>query len=559
MLERLVIRNLAVIEKLDLELNAGLTVLTGETGAGKSIVVDALNLLLGGRATSDLLRSGEDKAFVQGVFTIEDESTVSALKELGLYEEDALIITREITASRSTCRVNSRVVSQTTLKEIGAYLVDMHGQHEHQSLLHPDKHLRLVDSYIGEEARKLLQELASFVKSYNSCLREIRELSGDERERSRLIDLFLFQVKEIDNAKLIQGEEDDLRTERSRLLNFEKLQSAVDRVYDELYTGQGHGKSVLDMIGRIVTDLTEAARLAPELNNSKELLDQASYLLDDAARDISIFRDELSFEPERLEQIETRLDLVSKLKRKYGEGIEQILAFRNEAAATLERISNSKERVAELEAERSAVQTKYYSAAKKLRGLRQVKGEQLALEAQSHVRDLGMKNARLEIEIKSNSGEGLSASGTEKVELLFSANLGEEPKPLSKIASGGEMSRVMLGLKAVFSQLDSIPTLVFDEIDSGVGGKAAQAVAEKIARVSVGKQVLCVTHLPQIAAVAQTHFYIQKHIHGERTVTTVSALDTTTRVRELARMLSGDESQVALQHAQELLDKHHKK
>ena len=558
MLERLVIRNLAVIEKLDLELNAGLTVLTGETGAGKSIIVDALNLLLGGRATSDLLRSGEEKAFVQGVFTIADDAAVTALKELGLYDEDSVIITREITASRSTCRINSRVVSQTTLKDIGAYLVDMHGQHEHQSLLHPDKHLRLVDSYIGEVARALLQELAVCVKRHNSCSREIRELSGDERERSRLIDLFLFQVQEIDSAKLTEGEEDDLRTERSRLLNFEKLQSAVDRVYGELYTGQGRGKSVLDMMGRIITDLTEAARLAPELSNSKDLLEQASYLLDDAARDISIFKDELSFEPERLEQIETRLDLVSKLKRKYGEGIEQILAFRQEAAATLERISNSKERVAELELERGVVYKKFHVAAQKLRALRQELGQKLAAEAESHIRDLGMKNARLALEIKPLGTESLSSSGTEKVELLFSANLGEEPKPLNKIASGGEMSRVMLGLKAVFSQLDSIPTLVFDEIDSGVGGKAAQAVAEKIARVAVGKQVLCVTHLPQIAAVAQTHFYIQKQIHGERTVTTVSALDATTRVQELARMLSGDESQVALQHAQELLNKHHK-
>ncbi|MDP3488458.1 MAG: DNA repair protein RecN, partial [Bacillota bacterium] len=283
-----------------------------------------------------------------------------------------------------------------------------------------------------------------------------------------------------------------------------------------------------------------------------------SYLLDDAAREISIFKDELSFEPERLEQIETRLDLVSKLKRKYGEGIEQILAFRQEAAATLERISNSKERVEELEVERGGVYKKFHVAAQKLRALRLEKGQKLAAEAENHIRDLGMKNARLVLDVKTLGSEGLSTSGTEKVELLFSANLGEEPKPLSKIASGGEMSRVMLGLKAVFSQLDSIPTLVFDEIDSGVGGKAAQAVAEKIARVAIGKQVLCVTHLPQIAAVAQTHFYIQKHTQGERTVTTLSALDGTTRVQELARMLSGDESQVALQHAQELLNKHHK-
>ena len=558
MLERLVIRNLAVIEKLDIELNAGLTVLTGETGAGKSIIVDALNLLLGGRATSDLLRSGEDKAFVQGVFTTDDDSAQNALKELGLYEDDALIITREITASRSTCRINSRVVSQTTLREIGAYLVDMHGQHDHQSLLHPDKHLRLVDSYIGEEAREILLEISIFVKRHNACLREIRELSGDERERSRLIDLFMFQVQEIDNARLTEGEEDALRAERSRLINFEKLQGAVDRVYSELYAGQGRGKSVLDMVGRVLTDLTEAARLAPELSNSKELVEQASYLLDDAAREISNFKDELSFEPERLEQLETRLDLVSKLKRKYGEGIAQILAFREEAAATLERISNSKGRVAELEAERSAVHQKFHIAAQKLRTLRQIRGNQLASEAENHIRDLGMKNARLALELKPLSGDNLSALGTEKIELLFSANLGEEPKPLSKIASGGEMSRVMLGLKAVFSQLDNIPTLVFDEIDSGVGGKAAQAVAEKIARVASNKQVLCVTHLPQIAAVAQTHFYIQKHTHGERTVTTVSALEDTTRVRELARMLSGDESQVALQHAQELLNKHHK-
>jgi len=553
MLERLVIRNLAVIEELELELHPGLTVLTGETGAGKSIIVDALNLLVGGRAASELLRSGEDKAYVQGVFTPTPE-VVAALQELDLYEEPELIITREITSNRSICRVNGRVVNQTTLRELGTLLVDMHGQHEHQSLLVPEKHLFMVDSYIGEVARKLLQDLSAVVRSLTSCNREMKELAGDERERSRLVDLFNFQLQEIDSVKLINGEEDELKIERARLLNFEKLQSAVERAYTELYSGQGRGKAVVDVVGRIISDLAEVARIAPELLSTKETLEQASYLLDDAARSISVFKDELNFEPKRLEQIENRLDQISKLKRKYGDTVEQILAFRDEAAASLERIHGSAGRLNELELERTNLQKRYVEAANELRKLRTQHALELAAKAELELRDLGMPNARLTFDIK-HIQDHVNALGTERMELLFSANAGEQPKPLSKIASGGEMSRVMLGLKAVFSKLDNINTLVFDEIDSGVGGKAAQAVAEKIAAVSAGKQVLCVTHLPQIAAVADNHLFIEKNIRNNRTSTRVTHLTCDARVRELARMLSGNESAVALKHAQELLSR----
>lgn len=554
MLERLVIRNLAVIEELDLELRPGLTALSGETGAGKSIIVDALNLLLGGRAESDLLRSGTDKAIVQGVFTIDSETTAALLRDMGLYEDNELIIIRELTATRSTCRVNGRVVSVNTLKEIGVHLVDMHGQHDHQSLLKPEKHLLLIDAYAGTIAHELLISIVQCVKTYNSCTKEIEQLSGDERERSRLTDLLAFQVEEIDAAKLQSDEEDELRVERSRLLNFEKLRSSVERAYTDLYLGQDRSKAVVDALGKISADVEEAARLAPELSGVRDMLEQVGYLLEDAVREIGAFRENLTFEPLRQEQIEARLDLINKLKRKYGDGIEQIFAFRAEAAASLERIVGSKDRIEQLEHDRELAHRRYKTLSTSLGEIRTGKGRELAAEAEMHIRDLGMKNARLTVDIRPLPLETLSTSGGERMEFLFSANPGEDLKPLNKIASGGEMSRVMLGLKAVFSQLDSIPTLVFDEIDSGVGGKAAQSVAEKIAMVARNRQVLCVTHLAQIASVATTHLCVAKTSDKDRTTTSVTVLDAEARVKELARMLSGHESAVALEHARELLN-----
>lgn len=559
MLERLIIRNLAVVEGLDLELHPGLTVLSGETGAGKSIIVDALSLLLGGRASSEMIRSGADKAFVQGVFSISAPAALQLLAEFGI--EDALgesatretIITREISAAKSVCRVNGRIVTQATLKALGDHLADMHGQHEHQSLLQPSRHLGLIDRFAGAEGAELLASLSVEAELYRQYKRELGELTSDERERVRQSDLLSYQIAEIAAARLRPGEEDEHKAERMRLLNFEKLHTAVERSFIDLFAGQGKNKAVVDVLGRAQNDLREASRHAPELQEVAGLLEQASYLVDDACRTLGKFKDNLTFEPARLTSIEERLDAIGKLKRKYGDSVEQILLFAKAAEESLLRLHNSRERATVLQGKLKKHFAQYEALAARLRVLRLAKGEQLAQSCTENLRDLGMKEADLRVVMRPQEASLVSAAGTEMMEFLFTANPGEGLKPLGKIASGGEISRVMLALKAVFSGLDDIPTLVFDEIDSGVGGKAAQAVAEKIASVSNGRQVICISHLAPIAAFADHHLCVQKKILADKTVTEVQHLDMEGRSRELARMLSGAESAAAMTHAQELL------
>ncbi|MBS3939127.1 MAG: DNA repair protein RecN [Peptococcaceae bacterium] len=559
MLERLIIRNLAVIEELDLELHAGLTVLSGETGAGKSIIVDALSLLLGGRATSDLIRTGADKAFVQGVFSISSPQALQIVTEQGEGDGELgpvdreVIITREISHSRSVCRLNGRVVTQATLKSLGEHLVDMHGQHEHQSLLYPARHLGLLDRFTGGEGQTILDGLGVAAGAYRRCKEELRDLTVDDKERARQSDILTFQIGEIKNARLRVEEEEELRAERLRLLNHEKLSSAVERSFVDLFSGQGKNKAVIDVLGRVQGDLREVGRHAPELLPIAGLVEQASYLVDDACRELGRFKDNLIFEHDRQSSIEERLDAIGKLKRKYGHSIEEVLSFAKTAQANFDRLSSSAERATQLQAVLKKHLERYGSLAADMRILREKKARLLGLACEGHLKDLGMTNAELKMAFRPQEVSAVSSTGTETVEFLFSANKGEDLKPLSKIASGGEISRVMLALKTVFSDLDDIPTLVFDEIDSGVGGKAAQAVAEKIATLSNGKQVICITHLAPIAAFADYHLCVQKLIKGEKTITEVRALDVTGRKIELARMLSGVESEVALTHAEELL------
>jgi len=553
MLERLHIQNFAVIKELSLELAAGLTVLTGETGAGKSIIVDALSLLLGGRTSVDMIRTGCERALVQGVFAVESEAVQRLLSEQGVEDGGELIITREITPNRTSCRVNGRSVTQGLLRQLGAHLVDMHGQHEHQSLLSQAAHQQLIDRFVGPTAEQLLAALMHEAKGHAECQRELKDFAGDERERVRLLDLINHQLQEIDAARLRTAEEDDLRAERGRLLNFEKLRVAVERSYTELYGG-GRNKSVSDVVGRIRAELRDVQTLAEDLGPICASLEQAGYLLEDAARELGLLKDSLYFDQGRLEQIEQRLDLINKLKRKYGDSVERVLIFRQEAMRSKERLENAAVRIAALEQRMASHRAQYTKSAAELTAMRLKRGAELCRLAEQNIRELGMRGGRLNIAVTAHS-DSLSLRGAESMELLFSANLGEELKPLAKIASGGELSRVMLALKAVFSGMDDIPTLVFDEVDSGVGGKAALTVAEKIAAVSLSKQVLCVSHLAQIAAVADCHLYVRKDDNDGRATVTVEKLGQDARIRELARMLSGSESAAALEHAVELLSR----
>lgn len=554
MLERLLINNFAVIEELEVEFGPGLTVLTGETGAGKSIIVDALTMLLGERASVEMLRSGTERALIQGVFSIDGASPlVAMLGEWGIEEQQELIVTRELSPNRSLCRINGRAVNQSVLKSLGALLVDMHGQHQHQSLLRSEAHLHLVDKYGGEAIQVLLQITGECAQGFRRCEREIRELSGDERERARLIDLLEFQIKEIKSAQLRVGEEEETRSERDQLLHYEKISTAVEKAYEVLYSGQSREIAVVDLVGRVVSSLTDIIRFYPALQPTVGTVEQALFLIQDASRELAILRENLVHEPERLEELERRIDAINRLKGKYGVTIEQIFAFQQEAAASLEKIHGSRERVDALLQEMGRIRKRYASATAELSVLRREVGGELVASAEANLQELGLKGARLELCITDRDPHALHPLGNEDLEFLFSANMGEELRSLSKVASGGEISRVMLALKAVLSSVDEIPTLVFDEIDNGVGGRTAHAVAEKVAQVSSGRQVLCITHLPQIAAAAKTHLFVAKREEGGRTYTTITSLAPGDRVKELARMLSGEDHDVALNHARELL------
>lgn len=557
MLERLLISDFAVIEEIEVSFANGLTALTGETGAGKSIIVDALHLLLGAKANPEMIRSGSERAVVQGVFRVQNNNDVQRqLRELGLAadaDEDELLIVRELQGSRSYCRVNGRLVNVGTLRDLGIYLVDMHGQHEHQSLLRRSAHLGLVDKYAGTEAEALLADLRQTLSAYRSAERELAELKGDARERARLIDLLEFQIGEIEAAGLVPEEDIKLRQEREQLLHFEKTEAALSRSYDVLYAGLPRDRSVLDRLGAVLQELKDAERYCPELGPHRETLQQSSYLIEDASRELASLRDSLSFEPYRLQEIEERLDAISRLRLKYGDSVEQILLFRDEAAASLSRIHESATRVEVLATELARLRGVYDSQALDLSVLRQNAAAELSRRAESVLQELGLQGARFSAAVSPRDAAGLYADGRDEVEFLFSANLGEELRSLSRIASGGEISRVMLALKTVLSGVDEIPTLVFDEIDSGVGGRTAYAVAEKITQVAGTRQVLCITHLPQIAAAAKNHLFVSKHEAGGRTYTGVHSLRGEEREREIARMLSGSVSSVALSHARELL------
>ncbi len=561
MLERLLISDFAVIEELEVSFAAGLTALTGETGAGKSIIVDALHLLLGAKANPEMIRSGSERAVVQGVFRVQgNNDALAVLEELGLVPDEGedLLIVRELQGNRSTCRVNGRLVNVGTLRDIGVFLVDMHGQHEHQSLLRKAAHLALVDKYAGPVALSVLLQLRETLAQYRKAEKELAELKGDARERARLIDLLEFQIAEIDAAELLPDEDHRLRDEREQLLHFEKTSAALMRSYEVLYAGLPRDRSILDRLGTVLQDLKDARRYCPELEPHLETLQQSSYLIEDASREIASLKESLSFEPFRLQEIEERLDVLSRLRLKYGDSVEQILAFREEAVATLARIHDSAARVETLTRDLQRLRSLYDSLAGELSKLRTQAAANLSARAESVLQELGLQGARFSAQMTPRDSQGLYSEGRDDLEFLFSANLGEELRSLSRIASGGEISRVMLALKTVLSGIDDIPTLVFDEIDSGVGGRTAYSVAEKIAEVSDTRQVLCITHLPQIAAAAHNHIFVTKREAEGRTFTRVLSLAGEQREAEIARMLGGNVSEAALRHARELLESRRK-
>ncbi len=557
MLLEISIRNFALIDSLRLGLSPGLNVLTGETGAGKSIIIDAVELALGSRASTEVIRTGAEKAVVDIVFDVMDSPEVGRLvADMGLGEasDPTLVLSREVPADgRTSCRVNGRTVSLSVLRELTERLIDIHGQHEHQSLLRPERHVDLLDAFGGDQAVALRAEVHAAYRAWQETLDEIRSLAGDERDRVRRLDLLRFQADEIERAKLRDGEEEELLDERRLLGNAEKRHESAAQAYASLYSGDSGPGSAHDQLGRALTALEEIAAVDPAVAPTLEAVRQAAVQIDEASRDVRQYRDAVFFDPGRLAEVESRLDLIASLKRKYGSSVAEVLAFGREARAELARLENSAELLAKLEEQARDRQAGLRAVAARLSELRRKLAGELERTVVTSLGDLGMKKTLFGVSLEPEDPPG--PRGAEKVEFLFSPNPGEPPKPLSRIASGGEMSRVMLALKAILAETDEIGTMIFDEIDTGVGGGAAQAVGEKLAAIALSRQVVCVTHLARIASVADAHHSIEKETSGGRTETKVKTLGREERVAEVARMLAGHPpTPITLANAREMLE-----
>ncbi|MVP00144.1 DNA repair protein RecN [Paenibacillus lutrae] len=568
MLTELSIRNLAVIEYVHIGFKSGFHVLTGETGAGKSIIIDALSLIVGGRGSSELVRYGSEKAEIEAVFEVEEDHPVwETLTQLGIEAaaEEQLLIRREVTANgKSSSRINGQLVNLTMLREVGRWLVNIHGQHEHQSLLKSDEHIHWLDTYGEKEIAASLQAYRASYDRYTKLRKELKSLVETSKQSLQMLDLYRFQVDEIAAASLKEGEEIGLAEEKSKLANAEKLYKNVAASYDTLY-GNNSG---LDSIGKSIARIQDVASIdktgiAPLL----EQMQNAFYQLEDAAYQLRDYRDEVEFNPERLDEIELRLDLIASLRRKYGDTITEILAYSDKISGELATIENKDEIIQKLQDKLAAETSQLAKAALDLSKRRSKIAGRLAQEIETELRDLHMERTQFRVQVAhieaANAQAGLALDngsvkftrdGIDQVEFLMAPNPGEPLRGLSKIASGGELSRIMLAMKSIFARLDRIPVLIFDEVDTGVSGRAAQAIAEKLSVLSVSCQVFSITHLPQVACMADVHFYIHKEVEGERTYTRVTDLSRRGRVEELARMLGGVEvTETTLHHAQEML------
>lgn len=565
MLIELSIKHFAIIEELTIPFEKGLTVLTGETGAGKSIIIDAVGLILGGRGSAEYVRYGENRAEIEGLFIVEDDHVViEKARELGIDVRDSMfILRRDITSQgKSICRVNGKLVTLAILREIGQALVDIHGQHEHQALMQPEHHLSMLDGFAQKE---LVQTQAEYQAIYSEALqlqKQVRNLSENEQEMAQKLDLYQYQLEEIEKAQLEPNEDEQLLEERHKLAHSEKLFSLLENSYQSLY-GEGRG---LDYLTTSVSHLEEAATIDKELQELHESVSNSYFLLEEAAFALRDRIEKIEFDPSRLEFIESRLHDIQRLKRKYGSSVNEILEYAAKIEEELDSIIHKDDRVEKLQVQLEALWQDLLVEAKALTAIRKNAAEALTEAIHDQLRSLYMEKTVFEVRLQERSlgklapvvnGQAVpfGPEGLDAVEFYLSTNPGEPMKPLAKVASGGEISRIMLALKSIFSNQQGITSVIFDEVDTGVSGRVAQAIAEKIHGISIGSQVLCITHLPQVAAMADTHLFIAKHEMNERVITSVTPLSINDKVDEIARMISGVEiTDLTREHAKELLE-----
>ncbi len=542
MLRELRIKNLAIIDDLTVRFEEGLNVLTGETGAGKSIIVDALGLALGSRAQADLVRSGEKEAIIQGYFDEKEEK----ISDLGIDVSDGLILRRSLSpGSKSRAYINDTMVSLQSLGEVGKSLVDIHGQHEHQSLMYIDKHRVLLDSYGKLHTDR--ENVGALYKEVQALKREKDDLQKMVKERMHRQDLLRFQINEIETVCLRRAEKEELIEERAILSNLSRLKELAEMSYALIYGSEG---SCTEKLSSVVTKVKEMSLLDQRLSETLNLLESALPLLEDASISLRDLKNKYDLEPEKLSEIEERIELIKSLERKYGKGEEAIMRYRDAAENELKKLDLTDERLHSLETDLNEKEDMLSQAALALSEKRKHVAKMIEELVKKELKELAFIDAEFRIDIRQ---ESITSSGFDRVEFLFSANPGEPPKPLLKIASGGELSRVMLALKSILADVDNMPILIFDEVDAGIGGRTAESVGKKLKKISNKHQVLCTTHLPQIASLGDFHLQITKRQKKGKVYVEVKEISGRERQDEIARMLSGKITDASLKHAQELL------
>ncbi|WP_010284546.1 DNA repair protein RecN [Bacillus timonensis] len=555
MLAELSIKNFAIIESLSVSLDKGLTVLTGETGAGKSIIIDAVHLLVGGRGSAEFVRYGEERAELEGLFLIDNDNhpCYKKAEEFGIdISEGMIVLRRDMSKSgKSVCRINGKLVTISILREFGRTLIDIHGQHEHQDLMNQEQHIHMLDQYGGNSLKKALHEYKEVYKNYLQVKQRLKGFNENEQEMAHRLDLIQFQLNEIGNAELQPNEDVELTEEKRKISNYEKIFKALQNSYNALYGDQ----KGLDWVGLAMNHAEDVMDIDKELRTIHETISNSFYLLEEISYKIREQLDELEYDPARLDFIEGRLNEIAQLKRKYGQSVEEILEYAAKIEDEIDTIQNREHHIDKLKEELESVLEDVKLEAENVSNLRKKLANELIIKIGQELKDLYMEKAKFDINFFEDSTIKFTPNGKDDIEFYISTNPGEPLKPLAKIASGGELSRIMLAIKSIFSKHQGVTSIIFDEVDTGVSGRVAQAIAEKIYGISVGSQVLCISHLPQVAAMADTHLFIAKKTVEGRTTTSVTSLDESEKIKEISRMISGVEiTDLTKEHAKELLN-----
>ena len=549
MLRNLHVKNLALIDEMEVEFEEGLNILTGETGAGKSLIIGSINMALGQKVPKEMIKEGADYALVELIFEVKSEDTIRRLQEMDIFPEDGMVImSRKITGGRSVAKINSESISAAKVKEAAQLLIDIHGQHEHQSLTGKKMQLALLDDYAKEETQKVKAEVKKRYEEYSSILKELEERDIDKEQQQRELSFLEFEIQELEDACLREGEDEELEKTYRKMLNGKKIAEACGAAYR--LTSE-NGESASDQIGRALREISAVTSCDAEWQLLEEQLEQLDGLLNDFNRDMSSYLSGLEFEEEDFYETEKRLDELNHLKSKYGDTIEKVLEAKEEKIQRRDELLDYDAYLNQLKEQKKASEEALEKASKKLSKIRKKYAKELCRQVTEHLLDLNFETVDLSMEFEQTTH--FTSNGYDEVEFLISTNPGETPKPLGKIASGGELSRIMLALKTVLANNDEIETLIFDEIDTGISGRTAQKVSEKMDLIGRNHQVICITHLPQIAAMADTHFLIEKTVESGRTTSKIHRLPQEESVAELARMLGGVSiTETVLENAKEM-------